>query len=67
MAACGPIEAQKDRKSAHAIKKRIEKSNDVHASLPSPVVWATGLVSRKNLLPYVVRDFLYPRRLDILI
>ena len=59
--------SKKNRKSAHAIKKRIEKSNGVHASLLSPVVWETGLVSRKNLLPYIVRDFLYPRCLDILI
>jgi hypothetical protein len=42
MAVRGPIETRKDRKSAHAIKRRID---GVHTPFPSPVVWATGLVS----------------------
>ena len=35
----------KGRKSARTINRRMEKLNGVHASLPSPVVWATSLVS----------------------
>ena len=58
MAGRGPIKkkTRKDRKSAHARNKRIEKSNGVHALLPLPVVWSTSLVSLARSSSHTLRE-----------